>query len=270
LICAASLFIASNAHAFTVPWEGTLTLDLGSLGRGFDTGTGLANVGFDNGGVSTLQIQPAPGLSVDQTIGTTPATIGTIASVRAENVAPSGALFQQLSVHPLFNGKLPLPGILRFCFVAGCGTSLAVDLVPSPSLGVGIGGTFTAVPTGTGTGPTNVVMRAAPWQIAAATLNETPDGESPMTFMDAGFLSTTPFMHTTGSGTAPPPDATVLSGSVIQLISPTQISATGDSGTDEIGLFSSLKLEFVPEPGMFVLLISGVVTLAAIGRTRGN
>jgi len=56
---------------------------------------------------------------------------------------------------------------------------------------------------------------------------------------------------------------------VVQLISPMQIVTNLTSGSNaKLSLFSTLRVHFIPEPGMLVLLGAGVAGLVLIGRSR--
>ena len=58
---------------------------------------------------------------------------------------------------------------------------------------------------------------------------------------------------------------------VVQLISPMQVStnlAGAGTSNEKIALFGFLTIHFVPEPGMLLLLGSGVAGLALLGRNR--
>jgi hypothetical protein len=59
-------------------------------------------------------------------------------------------------------------------------------------------------------------------------------------------------------------------GGAIQLIAPTQVFTEGVPGgySDTQALFTRLTLNFVPEPGLLLLLGPGAVSLALLGRRR--
>jgi hypothetical protein len=64
--------------------------------------------------------------------------------------------------------------------------------------------------------------------------------------------------------------STALTGGVIQLVSPTQLHNTGIRGGnhDTVALFTTLTVNFLPEPGLLLLLSSGIAGLVLIGRSR--
>jgi hypothetical protein len=59
-------------------------------------------------------------------------------------------------------------------------------------------------------------------------------------------------------------------GGVVQLITPMQVRTKGFGGAnnDNLALFSSLTVHFIPEPGLLLLLGTGIVALALVGRSR--
>ncbi|MBW2289859.1 MAG: PEP-CTERM sorting domain-containing protein, partial [Deltaproteobacteria bacterium] len=84
---------------------------------------------------------------------------------------------------------------------------------------------------------------------------------------DGGFvtLSRTGFVH----GAASSNSSTATGSGLIQLIAPQQVTVQGvNSNSSELTLFASLTLHFVPEPGLLLLIGSGVVGLGLLGRSR--
>jgi hypothetical protein len=62
---------------------------------------------------------------------------------------------------------------------------------------------------------------------------------------------------------------TVQGGGVIQLISPTQVATNLATGTnDKIAAGQRFIVRFIPEPGLLLLIGSGVAGLALLGRSR--
>jgi hypothetical protein len=56
---------------------------------------------------------------------------------------------------------------------------------------------------------------------------------------------------------------------VVQLISPMQIVTNLTSGSNaKLSLFSTLRIHFIPEPGMLILLDVGVAGLVLMGRRQ--
>ena len=84
---------------------------------------------------------------------------------------------------------------------------------------------------------------------------------------NSGFknVTITGFVHGPASNTS----STALASGVVQLISPIQVLTIGVPGQNEkLALFGTIRIHFVPEPGLVLLLGSGVVGLALLGRSR--
>jgi hypothetical protein len=250
-------------------WVGTLEIRIGAWSSTVTTGQGVAY--FSGGSVAVpSQMRLAGGIGV---VNTTPVDGGVVASAVVTAKLASGTLVP-LSGTGLFDGgTVPLPGIQRFCFLTRCNSQFFSNSLPlhlttnSGSSGVGVGG---GVISGVGSAkepgsfsipfPVHISMQSAPWTIGAATLyNQNLAG--PVTAMSSGFI------HSQASSTAFSPAGSV------RIVAPTQISVTDDFGTThtKIAMFSTLTLQFVPEPTAPLVLMSGAVLLALLGRmTRGK
>ena len=121
--------------------------------------------------------------------------------------------------------------------------------------GVGVGGVVTIG----GNAVFRVSLVGSPWQLGNATrLISTANGVV-ITRMHSGFI------HAPQSGTS----STAKPSGIVQFITPTQVLIKGLAGnTQKLSLFTSLTLHFIPEPGLMLLLGSGVVGLALLGRSR--
>ena len=67
--------------------------------------------------------------------------------------------------------------------------------------------------------------------------------------------------------------STALPGGVVQLVTASQGIAVGIPGSpapdgEPSGQFNTLRLEFIPEPGLLLLLGSGAAGMALLGRKR--
>jgi hypothetical protein len=168
------------------------------------------------------------------------------------------------STTTLTKKKLPIRGLSKVCLLStACGLFLPLQLTQSNGAkGVGIGGLLTI---GGGT-LINISIEAAPWTVK--TFTKVDQITTPMTingqkkFINA---SAAGFAHDPSSGTT----STAQPSGVVQLISPMQIRTNLAAGSSvKLSLFSFLQLHFVPEPGMLLLLGSGVAGLVLLGRHR--
>ena len=82
-----------------------------------------------------------------------------------------------------------------------------------------------------------------------------------------------PFVNRTAKGFAHGPSSNTSStanpSGVVQLITPMQVVTNLTNGSNaKIALFGFLTVHFIPEPGMLLLLGSGVAGLVLLGRHR--
>jgi hypothetical protein len=162
---------------------------------------------------------------------------------------------------PTGSALIPVGGLMRMCMFnfEACAGSLDLPLTRnSGQTGFGVGGVLTAGRFG-GLAGWRVSIYNAPWTLGTGTaINQTAGG---------GFvtLTRTGFVHDAASGTG----STAQISGVIQLITPSQMVTVGFPGNmDTRAVFGVLTLHFIPEPGLLLLLGSGVVGLALIGGRR--
>jgi len=272
-IGALAAFAAGGAGATALSVQATLTVEYGLTDPISLNGVGVASVNAAVGGERPVSLRVGP---IDYGDGgpvlfETPSVGAMVKSYDLEGVSGQRGFFSNLShatTSPakLTQNTLPIAGIARICLIfSGCGTDfrLDVDLSQNGTRGVGIGGTITA---STPLSPTSLVLSLhhAPWQLAPATLlQSTANGI--VTAMATGYARGKNATPNNGhSSTA------AKIGGAIQLIAPSQVYTQGVPGghSDTQALFTRLTLNFVPEPGLLLLLGPGVVGLALLGRRR--
>ncbi len=164
----------------------------------------------------------------------------------------------------LVGNALPVRGALRLCLVTTtCFDFLEVLLDAATTnggtIGVGIGGLLTLQ----GDGPIVISILAAPWTLATVTVvDEITTTGGATTLLDVTLGG---FVHDPVSGTT----NTASPSGVVQLVTPIQI--TSNIGPGSLGAIASgvvLRIRFVPEPGLLVLLGAGGLGLALLGRAR--
>ncbi len=229
-------------------------------------GVGVATVNPIAGGeqLVSLQVGPIYFGDSDSVPFTDPVVSALVKSYDLRGVSGQSGFFFDLSHATTSSAKLtqntlPIAGIARICLLfSGCltGFTTEVDLSQNGTRGIGIGGTITA---GTTTG-FFISLHHAPWQLAPATLDQSTAPGTIVTAMATGYVRG-PLSNTS--------TAAKIGGS-IQLIAPSQVFTMGVPGgfSDTQALFTRLTLNFVPEPGLSLLLGPGVVGLALLGRRR--
>ena len=260
-----SMLVAVPAGAKTLDWYGTIDTEMWG-GAGVPLyGSGVATVNDSSGGnhLSTLRI--AGGISGSGVVPVTdPLVTGQVKSVLGSNMRLlTGTLSGISGAPPLAKDTLPFAGYMRVClFAAGCAANLPLNLtfptVNGGITGVGVGGLLTLG----GNGPIRISIQNAPWTLATVSgLNQTVKG---------GYitLSRVGFVHGPASGSN---SSTAANSGVIQLITPQQVTTFGVQGnSNKVANFSTLTLHFIPEPGLLLLIASGVVGLGLVGRSRMN
>ncbi len=267
LLATCLLALAGAAPASVIEYRGTIVVDFGNLGPVPITASGVVttNTGdhatsiFIKGGFQNAETVPVTDPEVTNTIPSVivTATLGTGTLTNISGAAANTALGLGN------NGRiLPLFGLARICLTGGC------DVVPkalklvlnqhtagSVSNGIGIGGLQTIG----GGGAIKLSLELAPWTLKTRTLNSQTANGGFRTLMQHGYAHG-PLSSTT---------STLANSGVLQLISPVQLHTIGLPGNAlKIGIFNVLRLHFIPEPGMLLLLGSGVVGLALLGRRR--
>jgi hypothetical protein len=270
-----ALGVAAPAGAALLNWEGTLLLELGDLPSLGNTGAGIATVNGSVGGVpahlDSLRLAASRGgISGTAMVAITDpnAAANGIASIRVQATLQSGTLGPISgavnSTTTLTQKTLPVVGLAKVCiFSTACGLFLPLELTQNNGAkGVGIGGLLTI-----GKGSLiNISIEAAPWTIKTKTSVDqittpmTPGGVKK--FVNRTQMG---FAHDPSSGTT----STAQPSGVVQLISPMQVRTNLATGSNEkLGLFGILTVHFIPEPGMLLLLASGVAGLVVLGRSR--
>ena len=233
-----------------------MTLDFVALPAVVFTGMGVSAVnGSASGGhLTTLRI--AGGISGTQLVPVTdPEVSATLTGLRATATLGTGTLrpfggSAPVSQPQLTQRVLPVFGLARLCLAAGCTSRLDLPLAQG-SRGVGVGGLITVG----GGGSIRLSLEAAPWTIRTATVPVTTNGGETVAVAAEGWL------HGPASFTT----STAVTGGALSLVTPLRI--TSNLGTP-LSAFGRLTLRFVPEPGLLLLMGSGLLGLIVIGRAR--
>ena len=260
------LGLAGVANAAPLKWVGTLKVELGTLPTAFTTGTGVATVNNSSGFGHLDAVRIAGGLAATEVVPVTdPETTSTngIVAVHVAITGVTGTLaFGSATTATGTAATLPIRGLARVCLIdPACPPEFSLDVnltshtSGSATVGVGIGGLLTIG----GSGGIRISIVANPWTLGQGTSIDQTDNLAFITVTSTGFAH----------GPASITSSTAAPSGVVKFIAPLQVSTnlTGGS-TAALKLFSALKLHFVPEPGMVLLLGSGVVGLVLLGRHR--
>ena len=272
------LGMAGVVNAARLNWEGTFVLDMSDFGSGEVTGGGVATVNGSSGVVSahlsTLRLAASRGHVAGSFINivTDPETAANgIGAIAYEGVYGGTGTFGGISggaasTAALTQGIMPIHGVVKVCILnSACTMYLAlpftapttVNGVPGGGIkGIGIGGSQTVG----GYGGIRMSIQHAPWTIKTATMTDqvtTPGGSRvfvPMTMKG--------WAHAPASSTS----STAQPSGMVQLVTPNQIQTNLPLGSnDKVTAGALLAIHFIPEPGLLVLLGSGVAGLAILG-----
>jgi hypothetical protein len=274
LVAVVALGFAGPAGAALSNWEGTLILELGELPELSSSGGGIATVNGSSGGIPAHLDTIAVAASRGGITGTAMVPItdpvvnqAGLVSVRVDATLQTGTLgpisgaVQSTTV--LSQNVLPVIGLAKVCLLSTvCTKFLPLDLTLNDgATGVGIGGTLTGM-----SDVFFVSVEAAPWTVKTGTSID--QITTPMT--EDGLKT---FVTVTAKGFAHGPasltTSTAQPSGVVQLISPMQVRTNIAQGSNaKVGLFGRMTIHFIPEPGMLLLLGSGVAGLVLLGRHR--
>ena len=268
--------VAGTASANPLNWSGTVTFILGDFAPADEIrGGGVATVN-GSGGLGHLE-----GLRLDASRGqvkgtftqlvTDPDTIGnSIAAIQFDSIEGGTGTWSPISgaaasSTELLENTLPIRGVVRLCLVTTtCDDFLELVLTQQTAngatIGVGVGGLLTIG----GDTPIKISIQAAPWTLKTVTVIDqiTTTGKVNQTFTGVTLAG---FAHDPTSGTT----NTATIGGVVQLVTPSQVQTNLPLGSNEkVSSGSIFKIQFIPEPGLLLLLGSGVAGLALLGRAR--
>ena len=265
--------VTGTASASPLNWDGTLLLELGTLPAIPATGGGVATVNDSGalGHLGNMRLKASRGgiEATDVHAPVTDAAAAPIVSIRVTarlGTGTLGPISGGAQSSPITNNRLPIAGLAKVClFSTVCGTFLPLQLTQhtagTGTKGVGIGGIITIG----GTSPIRISIEAAPWTIKTKTSIDqitTPVGGTVKKFVNRTAKG---FAHGPSSNTS----STANPSGVVQLITPMQVVTNLTNGSNaKIALFGFLTIHFIPEPGMLLLLGSGVAGLVLLGRHR--
>jgi hypothetical protein len=167
-------------------------------------------------------------------------------------------------------GQMAMGGLVKICLLSTACTQFLPLIINQPttvngvpgtgSKGVGVGGMITAG----GYGGIRISLQCAPWTIKTATVIDqiTPVTGPPRvlsTWVAKGWA------HGPASNTT----TTAQQSGMVQLVVASQVTTNLPLGSsDFMGQFVITVVHFIPEPGLLLLLGSGVAGLALLGRRK--
>jgi len=275
------LGMAGVASAAVMNWSGSSRVLLGDYPEGNLTGGGVATINGSSGVIpahlSTLRLAKSRGQihGTFTRIVTDPDTIANgVAALIYDNVGgltgTNTGISGGVASTSAGGGILGQHGIVKICILSTACTQFLPMVLNQPTTvngvpgtgtkGVGVGGLITAG----GYGGIRISLQAAPWTVKTVTVLDqiTPTGGPPRimsTWVAKGWA------HGPASGTT----STAQPSGVIQLVTPSQVVTNLPLGSsDKMGSLVITVIHFIPEPGLLLLLGSGVVGMAFLGRRK--
>jgi hypothetical protein len=276
--------MAGVAGAAALNWSGTFLLDMADFGTGTIRGGGVATVNSSHGGIpahlSTLRLMPSRGHISGSFINiiTDPNTAGPngLGAIKYEDILGGTGTFGGISggaasTAGLTRGIMPFNGVVKLCLLNSACTQVVSLPFTAPTTvngvagtgrkGIGIGGRLTIG----GYGGIRMSLQFAPWTIKTITAKDqitTPSGAR--VFID---LPQKGWAHAPVSTTT----STAQPSGVVQLVTPNQVQTNLPMGSnDEVGSSAMMRIHFIPEPGLLLLLGSAVAGLTLLGRARAR
>ena len=303
LAIALAIGAAGPAAAARLNWEGTTSSTTGTLPPLTLFGGGVATVNGSSGPIpahlDTLRLAASRGgvAGTDTNIITDPEVAGNgIAALILQGeggtgtVGPiSGAI---ASTTALTQRVIPAGGLSKICLLSTVCTDFLPLLLTQPTTngarfqvntatpnqltpnqlqgkrlgvpgtgtkGVGIGGLVTVG----GFSAIRISLEAAPWTVKTATaIDQTDDNTGAAAFHNVTRMG---FAHGPASGTT----STAQPSGVLQIVTPSQVRTNLSLGSNvKVSILTELLIHFIPEPGLLLLLGTGVAGLALLGRSR--
>ena len=273
LIAAAALVLgtASTTQAKVIEWSGTTLIHFGTIGDLEGTGTGVATTNGTAGTgdhVNTVHFG-ANDISGSVTIPLTDPDNATLLTLIGSNVTlPSTGNLGAQTGTTISPSQMAMGGLFKVCILfPGCLSYLPVPVAfpttgPPFSRGLGIGGTATV--NGFSPGPgLKISLAFNPWTLGVKQMTDVSTTTNTPTVTNAT-ATIQGFKHGPASNTS----STAAGSGVIQWVSPGRVITTVDTPSTKLAVYGVLKLHFIPEPGMLLLLASGVGGLVLLGRSR--
>ena len=271
-----------SANAAPLNWDGTFTVLLSDIGTVSSTGGGVATINDSMGGVpahlQTLRLKASRGgvRATNTLLITDPDTLGIqIFAVIIDATLGTGTFAPisggAMSTTVLTRDTYPVRGQARICLLnTTCSVQLILPLTlptftvnGSPGggvIGVGVGGLLTVGADSN----IKISLQAAPWTIKTAIVND-----EITTFNKGNQLSITLQGVGVAHDVASTTTSTAQPSGVVQLVTPAQVTTNLALGSSKaLGIIATLRIHFIPEPGLLLLIGSGVVGLGVLGRKR--
>jgi hypothetical protein len=262
--CVLALGIAGAANAALLFYDGTLYVQLAEnpnikvkwSGTSTVTQSGdqLDELNLGQGAIGTVTA-----LITDPNVPTVATLIHKGLYLRERNLTGLTA------TGPLTNLTLPVPGNSKICLLlVGCSAWLDILHTENETVGFGIAGIVTVNGFGAGL---RISIHGSPWTInapGALTDVATTNAMVPPASRTRETRTWPAIRHGPASNTS----TSAQTSGVVQLVAANFVSTTLMPQSNYLTLEATSTIRFTPEPGLMLLLGSGVAGLALLGRSR--
>jgi hypothetical protein len=278
LTAAVGLGLASTAGAAVVDWSGTLIVNVGTLPQINHQGTGVATVNGSAGGIGHINtiswhhgLTFTGGGNVPEVIPLTDPDSATLISLRVTGLRLGAPTYSNVLRINGVSGGPPLgsqntgrpAGNIKMCILfPGCNNYLPIPFGTPGGNAIGVGGMYTVNTFQLGAG-FKLSVQGAPWTVGLAKITNITT-TTPLGGISTYTKTLQGFVHGPASGTS----STAAISGVLQIVTPGYIETNLGQPDSNMALWIELRLHFIPEPGLLLLLGSGVAGLLMLGRHR--
>jgi hypothetical protein len=259
---AVGLAVAGTSRAATLEWAGSTRIGLAaSLNNAtIFTGSGVATLN-GSAGVDITRFRPTGVLGGTQVTPLTDPENATLITLIGTGHLGSGTLTGIAGGVINGNDTLPVPGKTKVCILfPGCGSYIPVPFTKNGgATGLGVGGTITANTFSVGPG-LKVSVIARPWTLGLTSVTDVRTRSQ----VDSATTTAQGFIHGPASNTSTAAQA----GGVLQVVTASLVLTSLDPHSDRQAQIAFGRFRFIPEPGVLLLLGSGVAGLVLLGRRR--
>ncbi len=258
-----ALALAGGSRAATLQWQGSarITLVTSFFKATIFTGSGVATVN-GSAGLDITRFRATGFLGGTQTTPLTdPENATLITLIGTGNLGEGTFTGIAGGVLPPPNNTLPIPGKSKVCILfPGCGSYIPVPFTQnSGATGFGVGGTVTANTFSQGPG-LKVSVIGRPWTLGVASVTDVEN----KFHVESTTTTTQGFIHGPASNTS----TAAQIGGVIQFVTAAEVLTSLDAPNDRQAQLIFGRFRFLPEPGVTLLLASGISGLVLLGRSR--
>jgi hypothetical protein len=259
-----ALGFSSAASGALLFFDGTLHVQLSDNPDINVISSGTATVTMTGNHLDSLRLGEGPPGTVTALISDP--NVPTVATLIHKGLFIRDRTMQPMSTTgPLTQNTIPVPGNSKICLLlVGCSAWLDILHTVDETRGFGIGGTVTVNGFGAGL---RISVVGGPWTVHSPgilTDVATTNDMIPNNLRGRETRTWPVIRHGPASNTS----STAQTSGVVQMVAANYVSTTLMPQSNFLTLEATQTILFTPEPGLMLLLGSGVAGLALLGRSR--